>query len=67
MNTLVNNLLVPLVTIVGLIVLVALHDISANVAIPVIVGLAGVHTGANLSNPAPTSAETPATGGDPYQ
>lgn len=48
MANLVQSLTLPLVTVVGLIVLIALGDVSANVGIPVIVTVAGVHIGANL-------------------
>lgn len=44
-----SNYLISLVALVGLIVLVALHDVTAEVAVPVIVGLTGVHVGANIS------------------
>lgn len=64
MTNLVQSLLVPLVVIVGLIVLVALGKLNATVAVPVIVGLAGVHLGANLPNNtvATTTVTTPPAG-----
>lgn len=55
-SNLLQSLLVPLVVIVGLIVLIALHDVAATVGIPVIVGFAGVHLGANLPTPSGTTA-----------
>lgn len=51
-------LLVTLTTVIGLIVLVALKDLTAAVALPLIGTLAGVHLGANTL---PSSAATPTT------
>ena len=64
MQTLISTLLIPVVVIVGLIVLVALKKVDANVAVPIIIGLAGVHTGASItnnatSNPVVTPVPTP--------
>lgn len=53
MQNLANNLLVPVVTIVGLIVLTALDKASASVTLPLIVGIAGLHTGLNSTPNAP--------------
>ena len=55
MTNLINNLLVPLVTIVGFIVLMAMGKIDTAVAVPIISGLAGVHIGANVSQTTPPS------------
>jgi hypothetical protein len=44
-----SSLIIPLTALIGLIVLMALHDITADVAVPIIVGLAGVHVGAALN------------------
>lgn len=56
-----QTLLVTLTTIVGLIVLVALKDITAVTALPLIGTLAGVHLGANVvpTTPAVTAQVTP--------
>ena len=56
-----TNLVIPLVAIIGLIVLVALHDVDSSVAVPVIVGLAGVHLGANIGSdtPVPPASKPP--------
>lgn len=40
-----QTLVVTLVTIVGLVVLIALHDLSADVGVPIIATLAGAHIG----------------------
>lgn len=61
MTNLIQSLLVPLVTIIGLIVLMALHDLDANVAIPIIVGLAGVHIGAQIGGTGTTTTVTTPT------
>lgn len=58
MTALIQNLLVSVLVVVGLIVLMALHDVSAATGIPIIAGLAGVHVGANLS---PSTSVTPVT------
>lgn len=50
MTNLVQTLLLPLVALIGLIVLVALHDITADVAVPLIGTIAGVHAGAALKS-----------------
>lgn len=61
MTTLVQTLLVPVVTIAGLVVLIALGDVTAAVGVPIIAGLAGVHSGAQLvTNAAPTPTPAPA-------
>lgn len=44
------TLIVPLVTIVGLIVLIALHDIQPAAGLGLIGGLAGLHGGVAVSN-----------------
>lgn len=48
--TLVSTLLVPLVTIVGLIMLIALQRIDAAAGLGLIGGLAGLHGGAAVAN-----------------
>lgn len=55
MTSFLQNLITPsLVAIVGLIVLIALGDVTAAVGVPVITGLAGVHLGSTLgSSPTP--------------
>ena len=53
--TAIQTLAVTVVTIVGVIVLIALKDVTTAAGLPVIVALAGVHLGAAVSNPAPTS------------
>ena len=51
MTNFLSNLFTPsLIAMVGLIVLIALGDVTAAVGVPVITGLAGVHIGANLGN-----------------
>ena len=66
------NFIISGIVTIGLIVLTALHDTSANVTIPVLIGLAGVHTGAQISSPTvvpsppaptPPSGSAAATGG----
>ena len=47
---LVTTLLIPLVTIIGMIVLLALHDIDSATAVGVIGLLSGVHGGATVAN-----------------
>jgi hypothetical protein len=42
--------LLTLIALVGLIVLVALNKVTADVAVPVISGLAGVHIGAQVTS-----------------
>lgn len=49
-----QTFLISLVTLVGLILLVALHDVGATVAVPIIAGLTGVHIGATVSNTSST-------------
>lgn len=58
------TLVLSALAVVGLIVLVALHDVAGNVAVPVIVGLVGVHTGAAISSPTvvPSPPDTPPGG-----
>lgn len=53
--SLVGAYLVPLITIIGLIVLMALKDIDSATALPIITLLAGVHAGTALSNNAATN------------
>lgn len=60
-SNLLQSLLVPVIVVIGLIVLVALHDVAATVAIPVIVGFAGVHLGANLLPTTTTGVTTTPT------
>ena len=57
-QNLIATLLLPLIVVIGLIVLVALGKVTADVAVPIIAGLAGVHLGANATIP-------PSTGGKP--
>lgn len=47
---LVTTLLIPLVTIISMVVLLALHDIDAPTAVGVIGLLSGVHGGAVVAN-----------------
>ena len=51
--TVLGDNLVALVSIVGLIVLTAMHDVSATASVPAIVTLAGVHVGAKVRKQAP--------------
>lgn len=60
MTNLIQTLLVPVVTIAGLVVLIALGDLASAVGVPVIIGLAGVHTGAQLMNTVPPAQQPPA-------
>lgn len=53
--TAIQTLIVSVITIVGVIVLIALHDLATSAGLPVIVALAGVHLGAAVSNPVSTS------------
>lgn len=48
--TSVPTLVVSLVFVIGLIVLVALHDVTGAVAIPLMSVIGGVHTGAAVSS-----------------
>lgn len=48
-------LLVTLVAIIGIVVLVALHDLAAAAGLPVVAGLASFHLGANTTPSAPTT------------
>lgn len=57
MNALLQTLLVPLVTIVGLIVLTALGTVPATVSVPAILVLAGGH------GVAAVTGKLPGTGG----
>ena len=63
MSTLIQNLTLPLVAVVGLIVLIALHDVTAAVGLPIIAGIVGVHIGAYLPNPAPNTTTSQSTTG----
>lgn len=56
-STLVQNLAVTIIVAVGIIVLIALDKVSANVGVPILAGLAGVHIGANAA----TTPSTPTT------
>lgn len=49
-NNYVTTLLIPLVTIVGLIVLMALHVLTPADGLPLVGVLAGVHGGATIAN-----------------
>lgn len=49
MTTLINNLFIPVLAIAALTVLVAMGRLDATVAVPVIIGLTGVHIGANAN------------------
>ena len=62
-NNLIQTLLVPVVVIVGLVVLIALHDLDASVGVPIIAGLAGVHLGANVVANTPASPSPPGESG----
>lgn len=48
------GLLIPLVTVVGLFVLIGLGKLSADVGVPIIAGIAGVHGGAVVANSSTT-------------
>lgn len=50
MMNLIQTTVVSLVALIGLIVLIALKDVSSSVGVPVIVAIAGVHLGANISS-----------------
>jgi len=50
-----QGFIVVLVTIIGVVVLIALHDLDANVGLPLIAGLAGVVV------PSPTQHTTEVT------
>ena len=57
MTNLISTLLLPLIVTIGLFVLIGLGKVDAAVALPIIVGLTGVHIGANISSP--TTVVTP--------
>lgn len=60
MTTILNNIFTPsVIAIVGLIVLIALGDVTAAVGVPVITGLAGVHLGANINGTTTTTTKFP--------
>ena len=61
----VSNQLVTVVALVGLIVLVAMGKVDSNVALPIIVGLTGVHVGANLQSSNANAAAQAAKGSLP--
>lgn len=44
-----QNLIIAGVTIIGTFVMMALHDVTAAVGMPVVVGIAGIHIGATVS------------------
>lgn len=56
--TLVNNIAITLVTIIGLIILVGIGKVTSGDALPIIAALAGVHIGTNLPN-APVAPTAP--------
>jgi hypothetical protein len=56
--TALPTLLISIIALVGLIVLIALHDVSSATGVPIIAGLAGVHIGAQLGG---TATVTPVT------
>lgn len=58
MTQFLNTYLLSIVAIAALTVLTALGDTSATVTVPLIALAAGVHTGANLSNPTPVAVVT---------
>lgn len=60
MTTLAQTLLVPIVTIAGLVVLIALGDVTSAVGVPIIAGLAGVHGGAQIVTNATATPTPPA-------
>lgn len=66
MSTATTNqtLLVTLTAIIGIVVLIALHDLSAVAGLPLIGALAGVHLGANVipTSTAATPVVTPVAG-----
>lgn len=59
MVSFLNNYLVSLVTVAGLIVLVAMGKATYAEVAPAILLLAGVHVGANASTPTATVVEQP--------
>lgn len=63
MTTLVNNLLLSVLVVVGLIVLVAMGKVPSDVGVPIIATIGGVHVGGQLSSPTPIV--TPVTGNPP--
>lgn len=46
----INSAIISLVALVGLIVLIAMGKLTADVGLPVITAIAGVHVGAGISN-----------------
>lgn len=60
-----QTLLLSLTTIVGLIVLIALGDVTDTAGLPIIAGVAGVHIGANVASPTNVTNVTGNVGGTP--
>lgn len=58
MQAFLNNNLVVLAGLVGLIVLMAMGKVSATAGLPVLVGLTGVHIGLSANNSTPTTTTT---------
>lgn len=50
LSGIVIALLIPAITIVGLFVLIGTNHLDANVGVPIIAGIAGVHGGAVVAN-----------------
>lgn len=49
MNSL-YTLITTVVTIIGLVVLIAMNKVSADVGVPILAGLTSLHIGGNLAN-----------------
>jgi hypothetical protein len=63
----IQTLAVSIITVVGLIVLIALKDLSSATGLPVIVAIAGVHLGSSLQTPAPVATSTTTVTTPPIQ
>lgn len=59
MISFLNTYLLSIIGVAALTVLTALGDVTSGVTIPLIVGLVGVHAGANLSSPTVVTAPAP--------
>ena len=55
LNSSTETVVVSLVFIVGLIVLIALKDITSSVGLPLIVAIVGTHVGSGLTSSANTA------------
>lgn len=58
LNSSTETVIVSLVFIVGLIVLIALKDITSSVGLPLIVAIVGTHVGSGLTSTANSTATT---------